>query len=567
MSLFDLLLQPRKKRSLAGERDDAKVVRSHHVVEAPLKSFVANGRRRKGISSFKKKILLERLAHHRRPQPFSPHDDVDARQVRLLGFVDEAALLDQDELEELLHNAEELLAPFDGLEKVSVQGCDVLAVFNSSNAARVASATLRDLVVGGESLRVDSPPNAAADSSETPVINCTLRLSNLVSKEDVEDEESAAEVLSDLAALMGGRDFSRLWLEPAQSETHDEVTPQGRGMCSCERVLPVMVLLSLRVKDSASLQLMSEFDSSVGLYSPYAMMNHQYDKQYSIEIRDKSADVFVCLVGFTQADQLDDEDEREELIQNVISLCSPFTVGSVLFQPGRNEGECDALISTPSCANALRLIVSLMGRCVGGETLVVELRLTRNFPMTLFSSQDNVLVLSQLVETNVTGPLDVKASSLKWLRGYFPDCFVSRVVSLHDRQPPCESLCSFNNYGSPLEVCVGFPNVLSAEGTLLEMDGKVIGGAVIGANSTISPNLISQFIMKDSCSAGLPASSFEASHSPTQTKYAEARLMPKLPPHDQPPDSLHYLPLKVILMSLPYDFKFVSELPRTWNSI
>ena len=568
VSLFDLLLQQRKKPA-ASEKSNVRVVKSHHVVEAPLKSFVANGRRRKGLSSFKKKILMERLEHHRKPIPASPSDS-GSRTLRLLRFIDEEALSDPDELEELLLNARELLSPFDGLETVSYQGCDVIALFGSVNAAALASSTLRELVVGGETLRVET---AAAGSgscdtaSEAPADVCTLRLSGLVTSEDVEDEESTAEVLSDIGVLLGGLGFSRLWIEPGSTSrsicSESVVLTTENRMCSCQRVSPAMVLVSVLVSEGASLMTMGEamHRSCVpqGLYSVTAYENRCYSDEFFADVRDVSLEYQVCLLGFAQADQLEDEDERLELTDNVLSLCAGVEGNPlrVSFSEGDSTGSYDAVVLTPSCAQALCLAGTLMGQRVGGEALVVELSVAMagGSPLKLFSSRNCRIVLGMLDNLNTDGlSSTIKLSCVEQLQGQLPGGWIERVVAVHSPRPSCASLVSLSDSQGSLDVCVGFPTIASAQNALAEMDGRVVGGAVVEATLKLCSNAVSEATQtptfpKDSPVTLVPSSAKE--EKPRVAKYAEARAVPKLPRHDQPSDfAFEFSAVKVSLVVL-----------------
>ena len=557
VSLFDLLLQPPKKKPAVGEKAASRTgVKGHHIIEAPLKSFVANGRRRKGLSSFKKKILLERLEHHRKPPTSSSFPEAGSREVRLVGFIDEEALPDPDELQELLLNARELLSPFDGLLSLSYQDRDVLALFSSEETARLAAATLRELVVGGETLRVETAvdTNAEEKSTDTPADVCVLRLLNLVMAADVEDQEAAAEVLSDLGVLLGGFGFSRLWVEASSAPTLQGSEPAApeQLMCSCQRVVPAMVLVSVLVSGGASLvtvgQAMREKGTPQGVYSDTAFGRHVYSGAFFADSRDCSLEFQVCLLGFAEADQLEDEDERRELIENVLALCSGADQGSlrVSFSHGNSATSHDAVISVPSCAQAVCLAGTLIGLCVGGNILDIELRVVRAAmpSLRLSSSREGRIriVLGILDFVGADGlPLSPlpKLSLVEQVQEELPGCWIERVVAAHPMQPSCESLMPFGCCQDSLEVCVGFSTVASATAALAEMDGRVVGGAVVEAFLTRSTNAgpetgVVSGTLNVSSKALVSASAMEDKLG--VAKYAEARTMPKLPRHDHPLD-------------------------------
>eukprot|EP01031_Cornospumella_fuschlensis_P031930 gene31930-38605_t len=220
------------------------------------KRHVYKKKRKKGLSSLKKKILTERLQHFRISRAAQEKErlekgtdikedviqkergdrEVENQYVCVYNLVDDSVdLQDEDERLEIMENIQEILRPFGPIHCISIwhvtapRSAFVVKVrYWQSSVHRQVVQVLQGFLVAGEKLELELHEDASAhpveiaassagglgefevsplpqDLSVIPAVANVLCLLHLFSEDDVQDAEELQEGLRDIVELLAGR--------------------------------------------------------------------------------------------------------------------------------------------------------------------------------------------------------------------------------------------------------------------------------------------------------------------------------------------------------------------------
>jgi hypothetical protein len=496
VSLFDLLLV--KSKSKSKKTPPPQQHQQRHVTEAPLRTFVVRPKAKKGLSSFKKKILLERLAVHRLnngsdsgvASPAADDDSVD-RVLRLEGFVGEVS--DEDELAELLQNARDLVQRFAPVESAEIKGRDIFLRLSSSKAADLAAQALGDTIVCGDLVRAqsvefDATSGAGVEVRERGIVQ--LRLSNLVDSDDVEDADCAAEVLRDVAQMLPTADDAlAIWIEQA---TVSSAAADHSRICNCNSPPPLLCTALLELSEDCSIAAFAGALSSTPQRWGLLGLDFVHGDPVLEDLVFADAfprQCFVRLIGFVDADQLQDEQEAQEIRDNIGELCGSF-IGSLevsLEVSGTGSSHYDAVIRVATLADCLTLAGRVAAVQLGGERVAFELSYLiedgSGRACTLLRSDAGRLcvgVLTDSLPPYREGNTAPRTAALSWLKSAVPAAHIVSVRTPHRITTACPPPSKGLPSGArELSVVVGFDCREFAELALVALDCRVVGGAVV----------------------------------------------------------------------------------------
>ena len=591
VSLYDLLLptQPLKnKRATASLSKPAP-----RATETPLKTFVIKEKRKKGPSPFKKNILLERLARFRQlqsqlPSPNNCTPDDDLSVLCFKKFVSKD-IVDEEERLELLENVKDLLKPLTGKGfRVEIAGEDVLVWMDSHSAAVEVRNALHGMLIGGEALDVHllrstrkkedhSSSLVAGDLLERPTEqlarysdsfdasrgNHVLSLSNMVTAEDVADEEEAREVLQDVRTLlqdhtshMGG-----IWISSLPCEDRME---DCMGMCWCLNAPPSCLRLGLVEEEGHLATEVIDFLQGSGIKVGYLHeMQSLFGSSNELQVR-------LRVIDYVEADQLGDEDEVTEICNDINRLLSPLAPLCLSAFTFSGEGPLrDMTINLDSLSRARLLRNRLMSFTSGGSQHKVCVEVKEVKSSSCWKVLKSKSFTDLFIQSDSFASSDVfefMKALITLLRSKLPQVHWTRLQGLHSSHlsnelPFIGTLCSRDVLKSEERDCevvvnIGFHDRLAAEDALLFCEGRVIGGRPIAAEITTASK-DTCVIMVQNASAAMETHSLcpgLADHKDGGatlgtvhvSKYVAAKQVVKLPPSDLSEDWQREIPVELI---------------------
>lgn len=504
----------------------------------------------------------------------------------LFNFVTPEDVLLAEDREEVLANARDIMEPFGAISTIGIddmqansslsigianmtKGTVIIVKFADATAAAAAARSIDGMVVGGEPIHillrddddaqlVDPFPSDVrfdvwSDTAETSAVVAFVRestsrsstskgafvlyLENLVTPGDVVDEEEAAEVLGDLMSLCGVfGDISSVWIEelpaPAAPATPATIVAGPRGD-------PLVLFECLTLADA--LTILSSLHEGVALgrggmnahlfdYSAY----HRSDVSPDGVIRlcDSDDNSFaVRIQDFAFLDQLTDDDERQQLVVDVLDLLypagAPLDTDVFFLAHGASMVDVIAPLDSLSLMQCMGLMSILESQIVAGDRLHTDLLVLGDrhvltatvagdeisadvwaavgaqtlqagnvqptapdwakngalVSVQQYLSREDVAVLKGDTTTAKQGLLQLIRSRISGADQAGKPLFIRRVsVSTEIEDLP--------DTGSCLVACACFPELSSAESAMLRLDGSVIGGSRISASIAPLPPAI-----------------------------------------------------------------------------
>lgn len=296
--------------------------------------------------------------------------------VCLSNFVDDD-LEDEDELQEVIDSAAEIMAAFGTVLGVKVSAKTLLVTFDSIAAAAAACKAVDGSVYGGVSVtaslveqpfqseeiatissqahlvtdRMTAAPSLAATVLHDPLSggleskrqlydnHSIVSVSNFVFPQDIEEPEEAQDVLRDCLLLCERFHPRALWLEGADVTTQPlyighRATPTS---CACgvlefnniEAAAACRDFICASTNASAYIskrpeRWSAEWDASVLFGAKYSdTLSKINDESYNSPLRLEMNNVFcVKIQNFVSADEIADEGERADIINDIRSLCA-----------------------------------------------------------------------------------------------------------------------------------------------------------------------------------------------------------------------------------------------------
>jgi hypothetical protein len=537
-------------------------------VEPPPKKFNTK-RRRKQLSTFKKKLLLERWEHAKLMLDVL---DEDLRVLSLVGFV--AGIEDEDERAETIANARDLVRLSGKTFDVILVGDDIHCVFSrdDSKAVAIAANTLRGVILGGEPLQLrllsddqhdqllKNPSSSGRADSDQEVKGggapdwmrggnsgdrgCyVLRVHGMVTGEDVRDEEEALEVLRDIRSLLAAHNalLAAVWIESSPSPPLSLSSPIESALCPCQRWAPELILLEITSLKGLSLFLLNIGSPAIyGIYDNQAYSQHMYSKTATICV--KIAVYDLCLLGFVDNSQLEDKDEAEEVCANILTLSQHLasTVQEISFrQTSGNAGLCDAVLRLNCLSVAERLVELLTTTHVAGAALSIELYAadptdeSTNSSICVISPGRPYPALMCAPASGTADTLPTPSELMKTARDF--GAGICRLASLHALRRNCPE----SNAGDeePMVACAGFHTRAAAEDAMLFLEGRVIGGSAVRVEVWVldDDDAGERVVVANS---NVPDSPFEDKKIPEESahlsKYKVAATAAKIPKHVTP---------------------------------
>jgi len=235
-----------KQRSVEEETQMGTFLKNPSTVQKGRQRL---GPRKKRFSTLKKKVLQERLVQWEAKISENQTDlkgDSDASStIALWNFCLPEETEDDEELDEILSNLKEMASKVGPFEELFIDkdSGHAYCLFASVDTARAAEACWNDLVLGGTKLQVELLSGEQGKGSEgveswkewisnytrwDPKDNTSLSvvvLENILSEEDIEDEECMAESLKDIQSIASSLGI----LEKIQVEKSNLILLSYRG--------------------------------------------------------------------------------------------------------------------------------------------------------------------------------------------------------------------------------------------------------------------------------------------------------------------------------------------------
>jgi hypothetical protein len=541
----------------------------------------------------------------------------------------------------VLANVRDIMEPFGAISSVSIvdseasptlgvgdgemsEGKPVIVVkFIEAAAAAAAARSIDGMLVGGEPIQVllrdDAHPrtlqtdvrmdlgNTITETSAVVVVRegttgsfsekgaYVLYLENLVAPGDVADEAEATEVLNDLLSLCGVfGDITSVWIDSLPASASP--LPAAPATAAPRDDPPLVLLECLTLADalmvSSSLRdaVLGKWgiDAQIFDYSAYQRGDLRPDG--IIRLCDGERGFAVQIQDFAYVEQLADDDERQQLVMDVLDLVYPGGTpddnsGVFFIEHGALMVDVVVPLDSLSLVQCMDLMGKLEAAVVAGDRLHASLLILgvrdqlaaavgREVPVPVPAHVWAAVGARTLQAGNVhpTAPDSAKNGALVVVQHYlskedlegFTDRREGVAVAKEDLLQSIRSRISgaegagtacfirrvsisteierFPDVGSRLVACAGFPDLFSAESAMLRLDGSMIGGARVTASIAPLPavkHFSSAGTAADGNGAGADATN--GCHAPTGT---EATISP-IGHHPTHPDSTNATPVRV----------------------
>jgi selenocysteine insertion sequence-binding protein 2 len=309
------------------------------------------GPRKKHFTTLKKKVLQERLEQWRAQNPEllapSPADSVTkSSTVALWNYFDPKEAEDEDELNEILTNLREMASKVGVVVELQVQEekGHAFCLFQSSQVALAAQSCWNGLVLGGEKLEVEQLPGIVPsdpvlwrrvikefvrkEEGEASHEISEVILENILTEEDLEDEECLEESIADI------RDVA-----------------VGLG-----------TLLSVKVENFNQLVLAYQGTQKALNYFHGKVIGGQVVTAF---LRESSVSLVLLLNALSKEDS-EDDDCLQESVNDLRQLASQYGTVNELRCPSQPEG---AVLIVYEGNIAQAAASKLDGHVIGGQTI------------------------------------------------------------------------------------------------------------------------------------------------------------------------------------------------------
>jgi len=353
-----------------------------------------------------------------------PHDpvvsqalDTEVTSVYIFNFVNDIDLDDEAELLEVVSNLRELLKCIGdiGSAKIMLSPGNLQAhaevTFADLGTAQKAVAVVEGLVCGGQQLHASLTYSAytkkqtfkatPVQETDTPALaspSAVLTLYNMVSGENTADEEETQEVLHDvqeLCAVFG--DVQRVWIEQretVQSSASTFPTPDFTDNVSsvAEYIvtnLPWAVVHYSNIQEciasrhNLSTQVVAGSNLIAHFYDMSAHQQQVFQDRHVIreECNDDGSEkdqYALRLIAFVSTEELEGEEERTEVMDNIDALVDAQSNASIRFvscSPSSNAPSpvVDVLIIVSNLSDCVSLFERVKKQIIGGEQVHADI--------------------------------------------------------------------------------------------------------------------------------------------------------------------------------------------------
>lgn len=510
---------------------------------------VVKPKRKKRLTPLKRKLLQERrMLHQQNVQDKASSVAIGSTStstaqstvVEVQHFVEVGDQVDADEYAELLADLQALGAEFGEVVAAEIpRGVDggsstivgpARLTFQTPEQATLAQLGLHGLVLGGVALATRMASCDTTQQDSAPTRTYDLFVDGCVRKSELEDEDEAAEVFNDLKALCG-EEAQPLAIEVLASEL------EGKwGDCASKCQLPphpaaeqglqplddgAVCIYKFPTLDAAA-KAAAGFDSKiVGGRVVRAVVDGGGQQQIGGGEVPKYS---VRLDGFISAENVQDEEEKEEIVNGLKELLGDPNA-EICVHATVEDAWVQLLASSSAQTEEYR--AKLDGITVAGQ------QLSTSAPMSIGGAVHTTVVVWDLVtKEDLEGDeeeLQEVLSDLRQLGEQYSPQVELEIVSLQDgRVLSVRDSASHGDGNDPfVTLRFAFPSEEARDRARARLDGKVVGGsamtATVGQDTPVEEVAVEQ----------PPPPSNPVDVQPSEQK-AKREVVPHLPKHEAP---------------------------------